>query len=138
LSGTGRTTLRGGYGIYHGRIPNATISDAINRTGTPESQSTFQFNPSTSSGAPVFPNTFTAPPGAELSPNIVLFDPKMKHPFIHEGDLVFEHESGRTRSSRGRIFSAPDAAFQRSLTPTSQRRHRGPAASLAATSTARR
>jgi Carboxypeptidase regulatory-like domain/TonB dependent receptor-like, beta-barrel len=107
LSGTGRTTLRGGYGIYHGRIPNGSISDAINRTGTPESQSNFQFNPSTSSGAPVFPNTFTAPPGAQLSPNIVLFDPKMKHPFIHEGDLVFEHElRPNTVLSGAYLFSA--------------------------------
>ena len=40
LRGTGRTTIRGGYGIYHGRIPNGTISFVVNETGAADSQST--------------------------------------------------------------------------------------------------
>src|SRR4029453_2006617 len=62
VRGTGRTTIRGGYGIYHGRIPNGTIAFAISSTGTAESQSTFQLNPTRSASvAPVFPNTLANP-----------------------------------------------------------------------------
>jgi TonB dependent receptor-like, beta-barrel len=93
VRGGGRTAIRGGYGIYHGRIPNATMSDAITRTGTAQSQSTFQFNPTTNAAvAPVFPNTFSRPAGAAALPNIVVFDPKMQHPRVHQRDLVVEHE----------------------------------------------
>jgi hypothetical protein len=48
LRGTGRTTIRGGYGISHSRIPNGTISTAVNFTGAVDSQRQFQVNPATS------------------------------------------------------------------------------------------
>ena len=95
VRGSGRTTIRGGYGIYHGRIPNAMIAFAINETGTAESQRTFQFIPARSASvAPVFPNTFTGPPSAEVSPNLTVFDPNMDRPSVRESDLVFEHDLG--------------------------------------------
>jgi hypothetical protein len=93
VRGSGKTTIRGGYGIYHGRIPNALIAFAINDTGTAESQSTFQFNPN-ASVAPVFPNTLTGPPSAGVSPYLTVFDPNMHRPSVHEGDVVFEHDLG--------------------------------------------
>jgi hypothetical protein len=93
VRGGGRTVIRGGYGIYYGRIPNATISDAITRTGTAQSQAVFQFNPAIdAAAAPVFPNTFASPLGTAGSPNIGVFDPKMQNPRIQEADLVVEHE----------------------------------------------
>ncbi|MEJ7700309.1 MAG: hypothetical protein WKF71_11780 [Pyrinomonadaceae bacterium] len=35
LTGDGKTSLRGGYGIYFGRIINATIYNALFNTGNP-------------------------------------------------------------------------------------------------------
>ena len=107
VRGTGRTTIRGGFGIHHGRIPNATIAHAISDTGTAYSQRTFQLNPDASL-APVFPNTMTRPPDdGDVPPNLILLDPKMQRPSIRQGDLVFEHDLGsNTVLSAAYLFSA--------------------------------
>jgi hypothetical protein len=107
VRGTGRTTLRGGYGIFHSRIPTAIIGDAIARTGAAESQIAFQINAALNpSAAPVFPNTFATAPDAAASPNLVVFDPKMQLPRVHQVDAIAEHElSSNTVVSASYLFS---------------------------------
>lgn len=90
LTGDGKTSLRGGYGIYYGRIQNSVISNAITNTGV----STGQIQVSTTSA--IYPNVFATPGaasgGTSPIPNIVAFASNLANPQIHQADLVFERQ----------------------------------------------
>ena len=83
-------SLRGGYGIYYGRIINSTISNAITNTGVAQGQRQVSLTPA-QAGSPLYPNVLAAPPTATGSAgDIVVFSPNMKNPMIHQADIVFE------------------------------------------------
>jgi hypothetical protein len=97
INGDAKNSLRGGWGIYYGRVTNSAISNAIANTGAAGSQFTVSLSPASSNAAeravaPIFPNVFAAPPavGARPIPNIVAFAADMQNPLIHQTDLNFE------------------------------------------------
>jgi len=91
ITSDGKTSLRGGYGIYYGRIINSTIANAITNTGVANGQLQIALGAG-DAGAPVYPNVLSSSAGASASRDIVAFSPSMVNPLIHQADIIFERE----------------------------------------------
>ena len=89
--GDGNTVVRGGYGVFYGRIINSTISNAITNTGVANGQVSLTLQP-TAAGAPVYPNILAGASTTPVRPNIVFFEPGTQNPTIHQYDLIFEQK----------------------------------------------
>lgn len=133
LTGNGKTSVRGGVGVYYGRLINSTISNAITNTGVDRGQVQFSVSPSSTGtpAPPIFPNVIPTPPsvanptGARiLGSSIVVLEPNLHLPTIIQGDFVFEREIARNTSisasyltSRGRFLPV---FINKNIAPASQ------------------
>src|SRR5581483_5235035 len=97
ITGKGTTVLRGGYGLYFGRISNEQIYDAMTQTGNPGSQLSPTIFPTTSTGGPVtgvpiYPAVLASYNASVGQANITYFASDMRLPAAEEFDAVLEHE----------------------------------------------
>ena len=90
--GGGKTVLRGGYGMFYGRITNGILLNTLLNTGSPLGQFTASLKPA-AAGAPVFPNIIsTATPP---KPSSYYLASNLQNPMVHEFDMVVQQDLGK-------------------------------------------
>lgn len=103
VNGDGKTSIRGGWGIYYGRLTNASIFGALVNTGLGPDQAQRQISVPSGASSPVYPNLLTS--GAS-TPAVLYFVPGFQMPLIHQLDAVLEREIARnTVVSASYLFS---------------------------------
>lgn len=96
---SGRTVIRGGYGLFYDRVPLRALANALLSSGnstvlTDWSQASISLSPA-QTGAPVFPFTLPAaslPPGVLV--NFTTMNPHIGNAYSEQGSLEIERQLG--------------------------------------------
>jgi hypothetical protein len=90
--GDGKTVVRGGYGMFYGRITNGVLLNVLLNTGSPNGQYTTEFKPP-NAGAPLLPEIVGA--GTAPAPSSYFLAKNLQNPMVHEFDLIVQQQLGR-------------------------------------------
>jgi hypothetical protein len=85
--------LRLGYGMYYGRVNNATLEKVLTQTGSVSGDLNFFMRPTDNlhaGGAPPFPYVFAGEPLNLVKPGAVQFAPGFRNPEIHQAITAIE------------------------------------------------
>jgi len=93
--GTGKTTVRIGYGMYFGRIQNGTLLNVLDDTGSSAGQYVSSSFKPTTTFAPLFPNIVPPVDASFSGPSAYFFSNGFRNPQIHEFDASVQQEVGR-------------------------------------------
>jgi hypothetical protein len=96
--GEGKTVVRGGYGMYYGRLTNGVLLNALLNTAATPAQYTTSFNSTASSSVPLgpnFPSLSPAPSTGPSSPQVEYLDPHLQNPMVEEFDLLVQQQLGK-------------------------------------------
>jgi hypothetical protein len=85
--------LRLGYGMYYGRVSNATLETVLTQTGSLKGDLNFFMRPTDNlngGGAPPFPYVFAGEPLNLVKPGAVEFAPNFRNPEVHQAVTAIE------------------------------------------------
>ena len=102
--------LRLGYGMYYGRVQNATLETALTQTGSLNGDLNFFMRPTDESATPAalrrFPTCLPASRSAMVKPGAVEFAPNFRNPEVHQAVAAIEEVlPGHIEVTAGALFS---------------------------------